>query len=171
MNQDSLIDGLSLRRGLAQFPTGVVALCAQGPSGPVGMAVNSFTSVSLDPPLVSVCMARTSRTWRILADMPRIGISVLGLGHGPICRQLAAREGDRFAGVDWQGSDSGAVFINGSALWLDSSVDAVHDGGDHVVVILRVMALTEFPEVRPLVFHQSQFRELTHAPVASQSHP
>lgn len=151
---------LVLRKALSLFPTGVVALCAKVEGEPVGMAANSFTSVSLDPPLVAVCIDKTSRTWPRLAMSDRIGISVLGAQHKIVCRQLAQRQGDRFENVEWTSADDQAVFINDAALWLDCTVRSVHEGGDHEVVLFEVHDAKAFPEVQPLVFHQSQFREL-----------
>ncbi|XBH21021.1 flavin reductase family protein [Jonesiaceae bacterium BS-20] len=149
-----------LRRALSMFPTGVVALCAQVDGEPVGMAANSFTSVSLDPPLVAVCVDKGSRTWPRLAQSERVGISVLGTQHKAECRQLAQRQGDRFAGIDWSVTPQQAVFIDDAALWLECTVRAVFEGGDHEVVLFEVHDAQAFPEVKPLVFHQSQFREL-----------
>lgn len=149
-----------LRRAFSLFPTGVVAVCALVDEQPAGIAVNSFNSVSLDPPLVSICVARISRTWPLLAGRTRLGLSVLGTDHGAVCRKLASRDGDRFAEVDWKASQAGAVHIGGAALWLECSVMETLEGGDHMIVLLEVLGSSLFPDVDPLVFHQSQFREL-----------
>ena len=150
---------LDLRRAFAAFPTGVVALCAKDEYGPNGMAMNSFTSVSLDPPLVSVCVANSSTTWTKLKSAQSLGISVLGSGHGELCRKLSARGIDRFDGVDWREGDGGSVLIGDAALWLECAIWQVIDGGDHQVVLLEVKRSEMFPEITPLLFHQSQFRD------------
>jgi flavin reductase (DIM6/NTAB) family NADH-FMN oxidoreductase RutF len=164
------LDPATLRRVFGAFPTGVVAVAALVDGAPIGLAANSFTSVSLHPPLVSVCIAHSSTTWPLLSRAPRIGISVLSaeqLRHG---RQLAARSSDRFVGVHWRHSDKGAVFIEEAAAWLDTSVETQVEIGDHDIVVLRVHDLGADHNVHPLVFHGSQFREL--APVASaDNHP
>src|ERR1700730_17134551 len=105
------IDDADLRRAFACFPTGVTAICALVDGQPVGMAASSFTSVSFEPPLVSVCMQNSSNTWRKLAPVPRLGVSFLSTEHEVASRQLAAKTGDRFSGIDWQPNASGAVFI------------------------------------------------------------
>ncbi|MGG7465733.1 flavin reductase family protein [Plantibacter sp. YIM 135347] len=151
---------LALRRAFSLFPTGVVAVCALVDDAPVGIAVNSFTSVSLDPPLVAVCVARTSNTWPILAGQTRLGMSILGSHHEVLCRKLASRNLDRFEDEDWHATEGGAVLMDGAALWLECEVRASYDGGDHEIVVLEVLQSDLFPDVTPLVFHQSQFRGL-----------
>jgi flavin reductase (DIM6/NTAB) family NADH-FMN oxidoreductase RutF len=151
---------LALRQAFSLFPTGVVAVCALVDGSPVGIAFNSFTSVSLDPPLVGICVARSSATWPVLASRTRLGLSILGSHQAALCRSLASRNGDRFADAEWTASDGGAVFMDGAALWLEVELKAAFDGGDHEIILLEVIASDVFPDVTPLVFHQSQFREL-----------
>ncbi|MGV8858312.1 flavin reductase family protein [Rhodoglobus sp.] len=151
---------VALRRALSLFPTGVIALAAVVDGQPVGIAVNSFTSVSLEPPLVAVCPARTSATWPVLARATRVGLSVLGADQEQTARNLASRTGDRFTGTDWKATESGAIHMNGAALWLECEIRNSFDGGDHEIVTLEVIHSEAFPEVAPLVFHLSQFRAL-----------
>ena len=93
--------GVELRQAFSAFPTGVVAVCALGDDGrPLGMAVNSFTSISLDPPLVAISLANTSQTWPALAGKASLGLSVLGTSQEQVSRQLSSRSGDRFDGVE-----------------------------------------------------------------------
>lgn len=150
----------ALRRAFSAFPTGVVGIGALIEDQPVGMAVNSFTSISLDPPLVAVSVARTSSTWPVLATAPQLGLSILGTDHQALCRQLSSRRPDRFTGADWHATEGGAVLIAKAALWLECSVHGVFDGGDHEIVLLQVLKSDFFPEVEPLVFHLSEFRGL-----------
>ncbi|MCF7548047.1 MULTISPECIES: flavin reductase family protein [Pseudonocardia] len=157
---DPILDTAALRTLYGCFPSGVVAVCAQGPDGPVGLAASSFTSVSMDPPLVSFCIQNTSSTWPKLADLPRLGVSVLGSAHSVACRQLASKTGDRFAGLDLATTADGAVFVEGSPAQLDCSVEDLLPAGDHQIVLLRVHAARALPADEPLVFHASTFREL-----------
>ncbi|TYQ09728.1 UNVERIFIED_ORG: flavin reductase (DIM6/NTAB) family NADH-FMN oxidoreductase RutF [Gordonia westfalica J30] len=151
----------TLRRAMSRFPSGVTALCCLGEDGPIGMAASSFTSVSLEPPLVSVCIGRGSRTWARLAAADRIGISVLGGDQASLCADLAARDVDRFASADWDSSPDGAVFLRGAALWLDCRVNDVLGAGDHVIVLLEVLGTRVADEQRaPLVFHRSTLTSL-----------
>ncbi len=86
-----VVDPQTLRNAFGCFPTGVTAICAVIDGEPVGMAASSFTSVSLDPALVLVCIQNSSATWRKLRSAPRIGVSVLGEQHDRACSQLAAK--------------------------------------------------------------------------------
>jgi flavin reductase (DIM6/NTAB) family NADH-FMN oxidoreductase RutF len=153
----------ALRRAFACFPSGVTAVCAMIEGQPAGMAASSFTSVSLDPPLVSVCVARTSTTWPLLARAERLGVSVLSDAHCQVARALSAKGVDRFAGVSWQLTEHGAIVVHGSTLWLSCTVYDSFAAGDHDVVLLRILSLRSYPEVAPMVFHGSAFRSLAPA--------
>jgi flavin reductase (DIM6/NTAB) family NADH-FMN oxidoreductase RutF len=124
--------------------------------------------VSLDPPIVSVCVAHSSTTWPRLREASRLGISVLGAHQEHVSRRLAARDGDRFASLSWAATAGGAVFLEGSSAWLECSVHAEVSVGDHIVVMLRVHALDSDPDVPPLVFHGSRYRQLQPLPSADQ---
>ncbi|MFT4087701.1 MAG: flavin reductase family protein [Gordonia sp. (in: high G+C Gram-positive bacteria)] len=128
------------------------------------MAASSFTSVSLDPPLVSVCVARTSTTWPMLITATRIGLSVLADSRLSLARALAAKVGDRFADVRWERTPGGAVFVHGSTLWLECAIHDVVPAGDHDIVLLRVEHLQSSPDIAPMVFHGSTFRSLAPTP-------
>ncbi|MGI5129933.1 flavin reductase family protein [Pseudonocardia sp. CA-107938] len=149
-----------LRTGFGCFPTGVLAICALRGGEPVGMAASSFTSVSLSPPLVSVCIQHTSTTWPVLRGAPRVGLTVLAEQQSEHCARLASRSGDRFAGVAWTATSDGAVFIDGGALWLDCAIEREIRAGDHDLVLLRVLGLRSGGSQAPLVFHGSRFRRL-----------
>jgi flavin reductase (DIM6/NTAB) family NADH-FMN oxidoreductase RutF len=143
------------------FPSGVAAVCALIDGTPTGMAVSSFTSVSLDPPLVSVCVDNGSTTWPRLRAAQHVGVSVLGEAHERACRQLAARTGDRFEGLSVHATAEGALLIDGASAWLDCTIETQLPAGDHLVVLLRVTALQGHPDTAPLVFHRSGFRQLS----------
>jgi flavin reductase (DIM6/NTAB) family NADH-FMN oxidoreductase RutF len=160
METELVSDSRQLRRVYGTFPTGVVAFAAFVDGTPVGLAASSFTSVSIAPPLVSVSMAHTSTTWPRLRDAPYVGLSVLSSGQDVICRQLSAKEIDRFAGVDWYARDDGAVFITEAAAWLLCRVHSVMPAGDHDIVLLQVDEFAVGAEAEPLVFHGSRFRRL-----------
>jgi flavin reductase (DIM6/NTAB) family NADH-FMN oxidoreductase RutF len=152
-------DEQQLRYAYSLFPSGVTALAALIDDQPVGMAASSFTSVSLNPSLVSVCVARTSTTWPVLAGAERLGVSVLSGDHVDLCRALATKDGDRFADASWE-SRQGAVFMHGSALWLECTIAATVPAGDHLIVLLEVAQAHPFPDVDPLVFHLSRLQRL-----------
>ena len=148
--------GEELRRAFGCFPSGVTAVCALVDGAPVGMAASSFTSVSLTPPLVSVCIQHSSTTWPLLRACPRVGLSVLAEGQDAACLRLAGHDGDRFVDTDWTSSEAGALFVHGSAAWLDCTVYNEVSAGDHTIVLLRVEGLFADPTTPPLVFHNSR---------------
>ncbi len=156
------LDATVLRTAFGRFPTGVVGVAALDPTtgSPIGFAASSFVGVSLDPPIVAFCIQWTSGTWPVLEELPRIGISVLGESHDATAKALAAKGRDRFAGLTTRSSEQGAVFIDGAACWLETSVREVVAAGDHGIVLLDVHALTTPEDVEPLVFHGSAFRRL-----------
>ena len=160
MNSSNKLTPTSLREAFSHFPSGVVAIAAEVAGIRHGLAASTFVPVSLDPPLVSFCVQNTSTTWPKLKDLPMLGISVLGESHDDAARTLAAKTGDRFAGLETVSNDSGAVFIKGTALWLESAIEQVIPAGDHVIVVLRVTEVTVDSEVAPIVFHRSAFRRL-----------
>jgi flavin reductase (DIM6/NTAB) family NADH-FMN oxidoreductase RutF len=149
-----------LRTVFGSYPTGVVAVCAMVAGERVGMAMSTFVPVSLDPPLVGVCVQRTSRTWPLLRTADRLGISVLAHHHEHAARALAARTGDRFAGIDLE-TDHGAVHLAGSTARLVCTVEDEVDAGDHLLAVLRVHAASTTTGTAPLVFHRSVFVGLT----------
>ena len=150
----------TLREAFGHFPSGVIAIAAEIDGTRFGLAASTFVPVSLDPPLVSFCVQNSSETWPKLKDLPSLGISVLGESHDAAARTLAAKTGDRFAGLQTVSRESGAVFIEGTSVWLESAIEQLVPAGDHTIVILRVCDITVHADVAPIVFHRSAFRRL-----------
>ncbi|MFI9506904.1 flavin reductase family protein [Nocardia sp. NPDC052566] len=153
-------DGSGLRRAFANFPSGVVAVCAEIDGTPYGLAVSTFVPVSLDPPLVSFCVQNSSSTWPKLEAATHLGLSLLGTDQQDAARALGTRDGDRFAGVDLHRGHGDAVFVDGASAWIEGVPEARVPAGDHTVVILRIHRLATRADVDPLVFHGSKFRRL-----------
>jgi flavin reductase (DIM6/NTAB) family NADH-FMN oxidoreductase RutF len=166
---DPIDEPAALRRAFGCFPSGVAALCAMDGGSPVGMAASTFTGVSLDPPLVSVCVQLTSSTWPRLRRLGRIGVSVLAEGHEAACLSLSKKDGDRFADVAWSVTGGGAVVIEGASLWLECDLAREVEAGDHAIALLQVVSARVEPGVAPLVFHGSRFRFL--APTQAGERP
>lgn len=160
MSFESKLTPPALREAFGHFPSGVVAVAAEVDGVRVGLAASTFVPVSLDPPLVAFCVQNTSTTWPKLRAVPVLGISVLGEAHDAAARALAAKTGDRFAGLETVSNGGGAVFIKGTSVWLESAVEQLVPAGDHTIVVLRIRDLTVHPEVAPIVFHRSTFRRL-----------
>jgi flavin reductase (DIM6/NTAB) family NADH-FMN oxidoreductase RutF len=154
------LDASTLREAFGSFPSGVTAVCGMVAGRPLGMAVSSFTSVSLDPPMVSVCLQRSSQTWARLRSLPWLGLSVLGEDQGSLCRALAGPELDRFADCAWEAAEDGAVFLPGAVTWYSCTLRAEVPAGDHSIALLGVDRLWTQSATEPLVFHGSGFRRL-----------
>ncbi|MGN2635371.1 flavin reductase family protein [Nocardia takedensis] len=153
-------DGDGLRRAFANFPSGVVAVCAEVEGTPHGLAVSTFVPVSLDPPLVSFCVQNSSSTWPRLEAADKLGLSLLGTDQQAAARALGARNGDRFRDSELHRGTGDAVFIDGASAWIEGVVEAQVPAGDHTVVILRIERLATRADIEPLVFHGSRFRRL-----------
>src|SRR5262245_46349187 len=129
----SALDAAALRQAFGHHPSGVVAVGAHVGGQLVGIAASSFTSVSLDPPLVSVAVSRTSATWPALRKAGEIGISVLADHHDVVCRQLAGPAGTRFAGLRFSVSSGGAVLLRESVATFTTVLHGEIEAGDHVI--------------------------------------
>jgi len=151
---DDLTD---LRRAFTLYPRGVMAVAAQIDGAPVGLAVSAFVSVSLDPPLILICVDAASRTWPTLSTSPGIGVSVIAENQAWLGRQLASRSRDRFADTTFEERESGALLLDGAVSKLECTVHSVIPGGDHIMVLLNVVDMWGDPEIEPLVWHDSAF--------------
>lgn len=149
-----------LRRAFGCFPSGVTALCVEVDGGPVGMVASSFVSVSMNPPLVSVCVDNNSTTWPRLRDAGWVGVSVLAEFHEGICRQLASRRDDRFSGIRSHVTTRGALLLADASAWFVCAVEREFAAGDHTIVLLRVASLSTELTRSPLVFHRSAFHAI-----------
>ncbi|PNG17206.1 flavin reductase family protein [Streptomyces cahuitamycinicus] len=160
------LDPGEFRRVLGNFATGVAIItappAADGDS-PAGFACQSFTSLSLAPPLVAFMVGRTSTTWPRIARAGTFCVNVLGAGQGELCRAFAVSGADKFAGVGYDAAPvSGSPRLTGAVAWIDCAVHAVHTGGDHLIVVGRVHALgTADDPSDPLLFHRGRFARLT----------
>ncbi len=151
------IDPAAFRHVLGHLPTGLTIVTADGAEGRVGMACNSFMSLSLVPPLVSFFPALTSTTWPGIRDAGRFCVNVLAGHHEDLCRTFSQRGVDRFAQGAWHGRTAGPG-LDDAVGWIDCEIEALHDAGDHVIVVGRVLAL-EAPkgQALPLVFHRGAY--------------
>lgn len=156
------LDRATLRETFGHFPSGVAALCSDRKGVSQGIIASTFTvGVSLDPPLVMFAVQNSSRTWPLVRDGERIGVSILAADQAQVCRQIASKSGNRFADVSVTTTPSGAVFLDGAGLWLDCSIESETPAGDHTVVLLRVHGFSAGHNRHdPLIFHGSDFRSL-----------
>ena len=150
----------TLRQAFGAFPCGVVSVAAQVDGAHVGLAASSFTSVSLEPALVSFSVANTSSTWPVLRRAGHLGLSVLADHHGDVCTQLAGPADRRFDGLELHTTAEGAVLLDGAAATFDCTIHREVEAGDHTLVLLRLHAVKDLGGVSPLVFHRSGFSRI-----------
>ncbi|MFI8232127.1 flavin reductase family protein [Streptomyces sp. NPDC085900] len=163
------VDPGEFRRVLGNFATGVTIVTAHAGPGedtPAGFACQSFSSLSLDPPLIAFMVGRASTTWPRIARAGAFCVNVLGAHQGELCRAFAVSGADKFTGVAYDAAPvSGAPRLTGAVAWIDCAIHAVHTGGDHLIVVGRVEALgaAEAPD-GPLLFHRGRFDRLHGSP-------
>ncbi|MHC5705797.1 flavin reductase family protein [Streptomyces tirandamycinicus] len=166
-------DPVRLRRALGAFATGVTVVTVGGPV-PRGMTANSFTSVSLDPALVLLCVGNDAVMNRTLAEADTFAVSVLGAGQEDVARHFADRSrplgAAQFEAVDWlPGEATAAPLIAGAAAHFECAGWRAYEGGDHTIHVGRVLALDELPGQEPLVFHGGRFRRVAPQPRGGRS--
>lgn len=167
MSLTHTFDQATLRTAFDRFPVGVVALCSRVGGRHEGMVTSSFAvGISFEPALVSFSVRNESRTWQRLKHGYRLGVSVLADEHREVCYQLASRdETKRFNGLDVTLADSGALFLDRAALWLETSVYDTVPAGDHTIVLLKVHAVSQGEDHgEPIVLHGKTFHDLAHVP-------
>lgn len=157
-NQD--LDASRLREAFGVFPSGVVAVAAEVDGQLVGLAASSFTSVSLEPALVSFSVANTSKTWPALRRAAHLGLTILADHHGDVCRRLAGPVDHRFDDVPVTATEDGAVTLDEGLARFDCSIYREVEAGDHTIVILKLHAVEHSDTSLPLVFHRSAFGRL-----------
>lgn len=158
MNMENFVqvDSAHFRQVLAHLPTGVTVIAAHGEHGPVGMAANSVTSVSLEPPLILFCPAKSSSTWPKIRAAGSFCVNVMAGHHEQVTRQFAAMEADRFSGVDYTSRPTGPA-LNDAVAWIECTIHHEHDAGDHTIVVARVVAMEAAPSREPLVFFRGSY--------------
>jgi 3-hydroxy-9,10-secoandrosta-1,3,5(10)-triene-9,17-dione monooxygenase reductase component len=156
MGHLSVIDPAEFRRVLGHLPTGVTVLTAYGEDGPVGMAANSVASVSLEPPLVLHCPAKSSTTWPLLRAARKFCVNVMSGHHAELTRRFAMKGIDRFAGLQCVETATGPALVEAVA-WIQCSIRDEHDAGDHHIVVADVLELDAFEERDPLLFFRGRY--------------
>lgn len=137
---DQRLDPRLLRRALGTFATGVTIVTTLDADGaPVGFTANSFTSVSLDPPLILACLAKSAASYPVFAGAEAFAVNILAETQRETSNTFAARGADKFAAVDWESKVSGCPVLTEVVSWLDCTMHEVVEAGDHVILIGRVL--------------------------------
>lgn len=151
-----LIGSDELRHALGHFASGVVVVTGVDDQGPAGLTCQSFMSLSLDPPLIALAPSRASRSWPRIAATGAFCVNILSEDQEELGRTFAVSGGDKFADVAWTEASTGSPRLEGVLAWVDCRLHDVHDGGDHLLVVGRIVELgTDTGD--PLVFHRSGF--------------
>ena len=150
-------DARSFRDALGRFATGVAFVTAAPDGEPAGLIVNSFTSVSLEPPLVSFCPSRSSLTWARMRTAGRFGVNVLGWQQEQFAIRATPAGADRFAGLDWALGRLGVPLLTDALASLECEIVAEHPAGDHWIVVGRVDELRISSSGDPLIFFAGAF--------------
>ncbi|WP_281248798.1 flavin reductase family protein [Saccharopolyspora flava] len=137
---------------LGCFCTGVTVVAGMRDGGPAGFACQSFSAVSLDPPLVLICPGRESMSWPRIRSSGRFTVNVLAEDQRDVCTAFGSRQGAKFNAVEWRTGGAGEVVLDGTLAWIHCEIDSIHDGGDHEIVVGRVDSLHVERQGRPLLF-------------------
>ncbi len=151
------VDSAQYRQVLGHFPTGVTVITAAPDGEPVGLAVGSFSSVSLDPPLVAFFAGRGSTSWPKIETAGSFCVNILAEDQEDVCRRFASKDTDKFAGLGWSPAASGSPLLDDVLAWIDCDIESVTDAGDHLCVFGRVRDLAVAREGGPLVFFRGGY--------------
>lgn len=152
-------DARTLRDALGCFATGVTIVTAMDHAGtPIGLTVNSLTSVSLDPPLLLVCIAHDAGTAPILSGADRFAVNVLQTGQQAESNRFAGKGEDRFAATDWSVGEYGTPMIGDTLASFECARSAVHDAGDHFILVGHVLKAKFEPHGDPLLYFRGKYR-------------
>lgn len=158
--RDMSYDPMQLRRALGCFATGVTVVTTTGPGGDVvGLTVNSFSSVSLDPPLILWSLKRTSRNLEAFRQAGRFAVNVLRSDQHSLAERFCLIGPERFEGVDYHWGELDLPILCDALAWFECRTDSEFDGGDHVIVLGQVMSF-RYTDHAPLLFHGGDFYHL-----------
>ncbi len=161
MPEPVTFDSAKYRQVLGHFPTGVTVITAAPDGTPVGMAVGSFASVSLDPPLVAFFAGQGSSSWPRIQTAGSFCVNILADDQEAVSRRFASKEEDKFAGLGWSPAGSGSPLLEGVLAWIDCDIESVTEAGDHVCVMGRVRELEVAHDGAPLLFFRGGYGRFT----------
>jgi 3-hydroxy-9,10-secoandrosta-1,3,5(10)-triene-9,17-dione monooxygenase reductase component len=149
------------REVLGRFGSGVTVVTSATADGPAGMTCQSFSALSLRPPLVLFAPAKTSRAWPLIHRAGHFTVNLLGAEQQDVSTRFATPQADKFAGVEWTPSEEfGDPHLAGCLGWVDCKVHKVHAEGDHYIVVGRVLRLVAGSADDPLIFYRANYRQL-----------
>lgn len=156
-----MIDPRHFRDVLGTYPTGVCVITAADADGHrSGLVVGSFTSISLDPPLVGFFPDKRSSTWPKIEKIGRFCVNVLGADQLELCKRFASRADDKFAELAHGHTPSGQPMFEDAIAWIDCRIERIEDIGDHWLVVGAVEAMDKRAEGTPLLFFRGQYHDV-----------
>lgn len=151
------VDIRDYRKALGSFPTGVTIVTVFDDQGdPWGLTANSFTSVSLEPPVISVCVAKAGRVFPVLQNSTRFAVNILSSGQQDLAMHFASRAENRFTGIEWEANETGSPLFKDASARLDCSVFKRVDAEDHEILLGRVEKY-DYSPLPPLTFCRGSF--------------
>lgn len=160
------LDPLHLRQVLSRYPTGVTIVGTRHvPEGVCGLTVNAFTSVSLEPPMVLVCVDRSANTHGCIEASGEFSVNVLAADQSALAVRFAQKRDDKFEGVPYRVGEHGLPLIEGASAWVEAKVETAFDGGDHTIFLAHVLRADQSDQP-PLVFHRGSYARVDGAAAA-----
>jgi 3-hydroxy-9,10-secoandrosta-1,3,5(10)-triene-9,17-dione monooxygenase reductase component len=150
-------DEPSYRTVLGHFATGVTIITAMSDAQPVGVSANSFTSVSLSPPLVLFCASKDSTTWPKIEAAGKFTVNILNEHQEDVCRVFATRGADRFSRIGWRPSANGSPILHDALAYIDCTIEHQYEAGDHLIVVGLVQELGVLGAEGPLIFYRGGY--------------
>ena len=165
MHGPTTIAQKQFRRTLGCYPTGVTVVTGIGPKGELlGVTVNSFSSVSLEPPLILFCLNRGLRSLAAFEAATHYTVNVLCQDQGDIATRFASKDDDKWRGMDASRGENGCPVIENAMAVLECAAHTQFEAGDHVIFVGQVIDMQARPEAQPLVFHQGRYEALAMSP-------
>jgi flavin reductase (DIM6/NTAB) family NADH-FMN oxidoreductase RutF/quinol monooxygenase YgiN len=147
----------TFREVLGHFPSSITVITGLTDEGPVGFTCQSFSSLSLDPPLVVVLPGRSSTSWPRIAPTGRFCVNILAEDQEALSATFARSATDKFGAIGWTPSPSGLPILDRVCAWIDCEIGSVHPGGDHLIVVGAVHDLATLSDSRPLLYHRGDY--------------
>ncbi|WP_297452906.1 flavin reductase family protein [uncultured Corynebacterium sp.] len=156
------LDEMSIRGAMSEFTTGVTIIATEDDGERYGFACQSFSSLSLTPPMVLFTVMKTSRSWPHVKNSGRFSVNVLAEDQEDISAAFGRRNGEKFKMGTWTRSELGNPLLHGCSVWIDCTVVDVYEGGDHWIVTADIVSIGKREEINPLIYHRGSYARVSH---------
>lgn len=158
LQDEAAVNQVSMRHTMGAFPSGVTVLTTTLGTRPIGMTISSFTSVSIDPPLLLQCVARTAGSLPAFTTGRPVAVNILGHDQAGLARLFASKVENRFAGLGYRTDEQGSPVLTGTAAWIGGVIDRIYDAGDHVILLIEARALGR-SDKQPLLYFSGRMHD------------